>query len=55
MKTKELLCWLYETSIKMVDAIDKLSIVHNMIDTQEYLNWKDDLNALSIDPDRHTI
>lgn len=52
MKTKELLCQLYETSIKMLYAIENLSIENEMLDTQEYLLWKDTLNTLSIDPDR---
>ena len=52
MKTKELICQLYETSIKMLYLIDDLSIENKMLDTQEYLLWKDTLNTLSIDPDR---
>ena len=52
MKTKELICQLYETSIKMLQCIENLSIEHEMLDTQEYLLWKDTLNTLSIDPDR---
>lgn len=52
MKTKELLCQLYETSIKMLYIIENLSIENEMLDTQEYLLWKDTLNILSIDPDR---
>lgn len=52
MRTKELLCQLYETSIKMLQVIDELSILNGLIDTQEYLNFKDSLNKLSIDPDR---
>ena len=52
MKTKEILCQLYETSIKMLYNIEELSIENEMLDTQEYLLWKDTLNSLSIDPDR---
>ena len=53
MKTKELLCQLYETSIKMLQSIEELSIEHNMLDTQEYLLWKDTINSISLDPDRN--
>lgn len=52
MKIEEILCQLYETSIKMLQSIEDLSIEHKMLDTQEYLLWKDTLNTLSIDPDR---
>ena len=52
MKTKELLCQLYETSIKMLQTIEDMSIENEMLDEQEYLLWKDTLNALSLDPDR---
>lgn len=52
MKTKELICQLYETSIKMLRSIENLSIENEMLDTQEYLLWKDTLNSLSLDPDR---
>ena len=52
MSNKDLLCQLYETSIKMLYLIDDLSIKNKMLDTQEYLLWKDSLNTLSIDPDR---
>jgi len=44
---------LYETSIQILEAIEKLSIENKMLDTQEYLSWKDSLNKLSIDPDRN--
>jgi len=36
----------------MLYAIENLSIENEMLDTQEYLLWKDTLNTLSIDPDR---
>ena len=52
MKTKDLICQLYETSIKMLYSIENLSIENKMLDTQEYLLWKDTLNSLSLDPDR---
>lgn len=52
MNKKNLLCQLYETSIEMISIIDKMSIENEMLDSQEYLLWKDKLNSLSIDPDR---
>jgi hypothetical protein len=50
--TNKLICQFYETSIKMLEIIEKLSLEEDMIDNQEYLDWKDKLNELSIDPDR---
>ena len=52
MKNNEILCQLYETSIKMLQIIENLSIENKMLDTQEYISWKDNLNFLSIDQDR---
>lgn len=49
---EELIYQLYETSIKMLNIIDKLSIENNMLDDQHYLCFKDSLNSLSLDPDR---
>jgi len=34
----------------MLECIEQLS--SDMLDEQEYLNWKDELNRLSIDVDR---
>lgn len=50
--TNKLIYQLYETSIKMLEIIEKLSLEEDMIDNQEYLDWKDKLNELSIDSDR---
>jgi hypothetical protein len=36
----------------MLRSIENLSIENEMLDTQEYLLWKDTLNSLSLDPDR---
>ena len=43
---------LYEANIKMIEAIENLSIEYDMLDEQDYLDWKDTLNKLSLDPDR---
>ena len=43
---------LYQANIDEIKAIEQLSIDYNMLDTQEYLLWKDTLNSLSLDPDR---
>ena len=51
MKNKSL-CQLYETSIQMLKIIEDLSTT-DMLDEQEYLDWKDELNRLSIDKDRN--
>ena len=44
---------LYKTSVQMLQLIEDFSIECDMLDTQEYLNWKDDLNRISLDPDRN--
>lgn len=49
---EKLIYQLYETSIKMLEAIDLLSQNLNLINQQDYLNWKDKLNELSIDPNQ---
>lgn len=49
---KKLIHKLYEASIEEISAIEDLSIEYDMLDSQEYLNWKDALNSLSIDLDR---
>ena len=51
MKT-ELFRDLYKANIDEIKAIEQLSIDHNMLDNGYYLNWKDKLNELSLDPDR---
>ena len=43
---------LYQANIDVIKAIERLSKDNNMLDTQEYLDWKDELNALSLDLDR---
>ena len=43
---------LYQANIDEIEAIERLSIEHNMLDTGYYLAWKDKLNKLSIDLDR---
>lgn len=53
MKIEELLYQLYETSIKMLQTIENLSIENDMLDNQQYILWKDNLNSLSIDIDRN--
>lgn len=38
--------------IREIKDLDNIFIKTNLIDTQIYLNFKDELNKLSIDPDR---
>ena len=52
MNPKKLFEQLYEAVIKEIKAIEDLSIEYDMLDCEEYLNWKDKLNELSLDPDR---
>ena len=43
---------LYESHIEMAEAIERLSVENNMLDNGYYLDWKDSLNKISLDPDR---
>ena len=43
---------LYQANIDEIEAIERLSIEHNMLDNGYYLAWKDKLNKLSIELDR---
>ena len=43
---------LYKANIDEIKAIERLSIDHNMLDNGYYLNWKDEINKLSLDSDR---
>ena len=43
---------LYQANIDEIKAIEQLSIDNNMLDNGYYLNWKDELNKLSIDINR---
>lgn len=43
---------LYDANIAEIEAIEQLSIDHNMLDNGYYLSWKDKLNRFSIDQDR---
>ena len=43
---------LYQANIDEIKAIEQLSIDCNMLDNGYYLNWKDELNKLSLDSNR---
>ena len=43
---------LYQANIDEIKAIEQLSIDNGLLDNGYYLNWKDQLNKLSLDPDR---
>lgn len=43
---------LYESIIKMITATESLVKQYNLLDSQDYLNFKDELNRLSLDSDR---
>lgn len=49
---EDLFKYLYEYNIKEIKAIRDLSIRYNMLDEQIFLDWLDDINSLSIDPER---
>lgn len=44
---------LYQANIDEIKAIEQLSIDHNMLDNGYYLNWKNEINKLSLDNDRN--
>lgn len=52
MTNENLICKLFEISTKLIYYIDQLAIKNDMMDFTSYLEWKDKLNALSMDPDR---
>jgi hypothetical protein len=52
MTNENLICKLFEMSAKMVYYIDQLAINNDMVDFTSYIEWKDKLNELSMDPDR---
>ena len=43
---------MYEAHIQMGKAIQDIALEYDLINEQEFLNWQDELNKLSIDPDR---
>lgn len=49
---KELLIHSYKDSIEQIESIREESEKQEMLDSQEYLNYLDKLNELSIDQDR---
>ena len=43
---------LFKANIDEIKAIESLAIAYNMLDNGYYLDWKDQLNKLSLDCDR---
>lgn len=41
-----------EIILKNINEIKKLAIDNKLLDTQEFLDFMDELNKLSLDPDR---
>lgn len=52
MNPKELFRQLYEVNIQEIKAIRNLAIEYDMLNEQETLNWLDELNKLSLDPEQ---
>lgn len=48
----KLLCQLYETNIALLEIARDMTIENDMLDSQEFLDYQDALNKLSLDPDR---
>ena len=52
MDDVKLITKLFNASIEIVSLVDQLAIDNGMVDFTSYLEWKDKLNELSMDPDR---
>ena len=52
--TENILFELFNASLQEIKAIDDLATIYNMRNTQEFLDWQDELNKYSYDksPDR---
>lgn len=44
----ELIKAMYQTSIDLIKEIYDLSLKHNLTNSQEFLNWQDELNEYSV-------
>lgn len=51
MNPKTLFAELYEATIQQIKAIRRLTIEYDMLNEQEWINFQDELNKLSLDPD----
>jgi hypothetical protein len=49
---KNLFKKLYEANIQEIKAIRNLAIEYDMLNEQETLDWLDEMNKLSIDPEQ---
>ena len=49
---KNLFKQLYEANIQEIKAIRNLAIEYDMLNKQETLDWLDEMNKLSIDPEQ---
>lgn len=49
---KNLFKQLYEANIQEIKAIRDLAIEYDMLNEQETLDWLDEMNKLSIDPEQ---
>ena len=49
---KNLFKQLYEANIQEIKAIRNLAIEYDMLNEQETLDWLDEMNKLSIDPEQ---
>jgi len=49
---KNLFKQLYEANIQEIKAIRNLAIEYDMLNEQETLDWLDEINKLSIDPEQ---
>lgn len=52
MNPKSLFKELYEVTIQQIKLVRKLSIEYDMLNEQEWINFQDELNKLSLDPNQ---
>lgn len=49
MDVKDYINEMYEAHIQMANAIKDIALEYDLINEQEYLNWQDELNKISVD------
>lgn len=49
MDVRDYINEMYEAHIQMANAIKDIALEYDLINEQEYLNWQDELNKISVD------
>ena len=48
--TLQLFKELYDVTIEQIEIVRRISLEYDMINSQEWINFQDELNRLSLDP-----